>query len=374
MYPIRNHIIFALLSLLFFISCGKEDTSYIIEGKVKNTEGNMLYAIFPSSAGGLKIDTIQVKEKGNFSYRGNVDSLSVIILAKSRNNWIPVFIEPRSHIHVNSKFLSLSLADVKGGENDKVNDFRKEIKPILEEKCKIEEAILEVFKEENEDKNIVLMDQLYPRLINLNHSLSIHIEKYVEENNTAYSSAALLLEFFCKDNNMAPLDKNLSLLQEPAKSFYLTRELIGLVHNTKQVEPGKKAPDFMLKDTSGKDISLSDFSGQYVILHFWASDEPFSRMGSKYFLNDFYNKYVEKAGKKFSIIGVSLDNEEEKWKETIIADNMSWVNVSDLKGIHSEMMYLYGLYSGPKSFLIDPDGMIIGDDMRTYNPDNMFLN
>lgn len=34
---------------------------------------------------------------------------------------------------------------------------------------------------------------------------------------------------------------------------------------------GKIAPNFTLKDASGKEVSLSDFKGEYVWLNFWAS-------------------------------------------------------------------------------------------------------
>ena len=40
----------------------------------------------------------------------------------------------------------------------------------------------------------------------------------------------------------------------------------------KQVEQGKKAPDFELETISGKTAKLSDFIGKVVILHFWKSN------------------------------------------------------------------------------------------------------
>src|SRR4051794_16150087 len=35
------------------------------------------------------------------------------------------------------------------------------------------------------------------------------------------------------------------------------------------IEAGSKAPDFTLKDQSGKNVSLSDFQGQTVVLYFY---------------------------------------------------------------------------------------------------------
>jgi peroxiredoxin Q/BCP len=39
------------------------------------------------------------------------------------------------------------------------------------------------------------------------------------------------------------------------------------------VEEGKKAPAFTLKDASGAEISLADFTGQHVIVYFYPRDD-----------------------------------------------------------------------------------------------------
>ena len=38
------------------------------------------------------------------------------------------------------------------------------------------------------------------------------------------------------------------------------------------LETGVKAPDFILKDKEGKDISLKDFFGKKVVLYFYPKD------------------------------------------------------------------------------------------------------
>jgi thioredoxin-dependent peroxiredoxin len=41
------------------------------------------------------------------------------------------------------------------------------------------------------------------------------------------------------------------------------------------LEPGTQAPDFTLPDQDGEDVSLSDFRGRPVVLHFYPkADTP----------------------------------------------------------------------------------------------------
>lgn len=80
-----------------------------------------------------------------------------------------------------------------------------------------------------------------------------------------------------------------------------------------------------------------------------------------------YNDFKDK---NFDIIGISFDNNEEKWKKAIIDDSLSWTQVSDLKGWKCEAGKLYGVRSIPHSILVNPDGIIIdknlnGDELRT---------
>ena len=75
-----------------------------------------------------------------------------------------------------------------------------------------------------------------------------------------------------------------------------------------------------------------------------------------------YNKYKDKG---FTIYSVSLDQDLNKWKQAIKADNLSWPNhVSDLKGWQSEAAAKYKVNSIPATFLLDKDGKIIDQNLR----------
>ena len=130
----------------------------------------------------------------------------------------------------------------------------------------------------------------------------------------------------------------------------------------KGVAMGKTAPEFAMADTSGKMVSLSSFRGKYLLVDFWASWCGPCRQENPNVVKA-YNNYKDK---NFTILSVSLDRPDakEKWMKAIHKDNLTWTHVSDLKFWNSEAAKLYGIQAIPQNFLLDPNGKIIGKNLR----------
>src|ERR1700733_14123317 len=70
----------------------------------------------------------------------------------------------------------------------------------------------------------------------------------------------------------------------------------------------KRAPDFALRDASGKLLKLSDFRGKTVVLDFWATDCGGCRVEIPWFV-EFQQQYRDRG---LVVVGLSLD--EAGWK------------------------------------------------------------
>lgn len=133
----------------------------------------------------------------------------------------------------------------------------------------------------------------------------------------------------------------------------------GLQTIKKSLAPSK-APDFSQPDVNGKPIALSSFKGKYVLLDFWASWCRPCRAENP----NVVKAYNEFKDKNFTVFSVSLDQNKDAWQKAIQQDGLTWTHASDLKFWNNDAAVLYGVQSIPANFLIDPQGNIIGKDLR----------
>ncbi|MGD1841466.1 MAG: peroxiredoxin family protein [Thermonemataceae bacterium] len=126
------------------------------------------------------------------------------------------------------------------------------------------------------------------------------------------------------------------------------------------LEVGVQAPDFSLPTPAGKQVSLSSLKGQYVLLDFWAAWCGPCRQENPNVVAA-YERFKEQ---NFTVLGVSLDKNREKWLKAIEKDNLQWTQVSDLQYWESSVVPLYKIEGIPMNYLIDPEGKIIAKNLR----------
>tara|TARA_R100000935_G_scaffold2414_2_gene6724 strand:- start:2065 stop:3081 length:1017 start_codon:yes stop_codon:yes gene_type:complete len=149
----------------------------------------------------------------------------------------------------------------------------------------------------------------------------------------------------------------------PEMKNSIFKDRIERVINSKQPILGAKYVDFILKDSSRVNQQFSKLTGELTLLQFWASGCGYSRMDNLY-LEKAYELFSKKG---FKIVGISIDSDKSKWKNAIINDSLSFVNLSSLKGKNGEVKQAYGIFSTPNNFLFDSNGVLIARGIKGEN-------
>lgn len=117
------------------------------------------------------------------------------------------------------------------------------------------------------------------------------------------------------------------------------------------VKDRKPAPNFVLKDSSGKTVQLKDYRGKVVLLDFWATWCTGCKKEIPWF-SEFQRKY---GARGFAMVGVSLDEGGWNVLKPFLAENK--VSYRMLLG-DDPTAQQYGITNLPDTFLIDRQGRV----------------
>ena len=122
----------------------------------------------------------------------------------------------------------------------------------------------------------------------------------------------------------------------------------------------RMAPPFAVTTLDGQQISLDDLQGKVVLIDFWATWCQPCRAAVPH-IRDIAKKF---QGQPLVVLSINLDSEEEKWKDFISKNEMTWPQYCD-KGFDGPVARLFGVTSIPHTFTLDADGVLqdekIGD-------------
>ncbi len=217
----------------------------------------------------------------------------------------------------------------------------------------------------------VMADQANPLRDSIARTLWTEMKPWQERRGEVAANCILnfpntdLAAFLALQQDLPKFGESYPALGETAKNGLFAQQLSEqqaryenyrkIVQARELIVPGAPAPDFMLTNLSGREISLASFKGKFVVLDFWGSWCGWCLKG----MPDM-KKYYDKYRRKVEFIGINCRDSAENWAKTVKEYNMNWTqlkNFDDDPNLSVTMSY--GISGFPTKIIIDKQGMIV---------------
>lgn len=351
---------FFLLSTiaLLMVAC-QSKTEYTVKGDFVNEEfeGQLVYLEKMEDSDIVAIDTTEIID-GKFTFKSKIDKPEIrfISVGESMERPRTMFLAEPGTINVKyDDSFTISGTPTNDAYNDymvKQNEFNIQARQLADQfNAASQDGSM------NEELEAQIRED-FNKVMEQNMAIT---QEFIKEN----IDNDLGQQMFLSTANMLTPEQQREILANANNEFKSNKNVERILENLKALEAvavGKDYIDFTMKDPEGNEVSLSDYVGKsdYLFIDFWAAwcGPCISEMPN---VVDAYNTYKDKG---LEIVGVSFDDDKDKWLEAVKSLNMTWPQMSDLNGWDNDAVKFYAIQGIPHTILLDKEGKIIAKDLR----------
>ena len=313
------------------------------------------------------LDSVTLKN-GAFELRGTTDRPKIAQLVVQRagklkdgyslsSNRTRIFLEPGPVVVTTAD--SLPNANFTGSQL--TTDYQKLIASFKPIEAKVAAIIAGAEKASpQQQQDPAFQEHLQAQFQVTNKEYQRGYAAFIKANPTSWVSLDAMPEAVGIVPQYAELESLYNALSPTLQSTPEGQRYKQLLHDIKAVAIGAQAPDFTQQTLDGKQVSLTDYRGKYVLVDFWASWCGPCRQENPT-VTKVYNEF---KNKNFDILAVSLDEKKGNWLKAVQEDQLAWTQAVDLRGFESDIARRYHIQAIPQNFLVDPTGRIVAANLR----------
>lgn len=369
----RKIIVSIAVGMMAGISCfAQNDDRYVITGKMTRDSlrftqqsVRMVYLTCHSDGKEIKLDSAVVQNK-TFRFEGKAPRyVEAAVISGFDNGGIQLLLEP-GNIEVEPFDAHYPVGAKVGGtrNNDVMNGYRllreKDVQASISRMNKLVNSLPEDIKN---DRDAMMSHQ--GAMFNVNTVMQKVVALEYLREHLDCEAALFIIKYDVYHLFQPKVSERLLLraLAPQLKQHPIYRELENKI-KASELKVGAPAPDITGFTPEGKEVSLSDLRGKYVLLDIWASWCGPCRREFPYLKQAMT---ASETNDKFVIASYSIDNKEKDWLNSIEKNELkhkNWIHFSTLKGWSSDAVSLFNVEGVPHTVLLNPKGEVVAFNLR----------
>jgi peroxiredoxin len=352
----KNLLILVIVAALM-TACATKEPSYVVKGKIAGGDSVTFFLKKRVSGQYVSLDSAMVL-KGEFTMKGGAVEYPemVVLMTADGRKGMQFFLE-NSEISITGHLDSLYNAVVTGSKTH--TEYDGLTKPFNTRMNELSKEY-QVARQNNDTARTSAIGKEFDVI---QKEMTAAQKEFIKNNPASYASP-MVLRGISYEMSAEEIEGYLNGLDTTVAKIQMVKDMKIRVEAMKNVEIGKKAPDFTLNDVNDQPVSLYSKVGQakLLLVDFWASWCGPCRQENP----NVVKVWKEFNKKGFDVFGVSLDRPGAKdaWMQAIEKDQLTWTHVSDLKFWDCAPAKMYAVNAIPANFLLDESGTIIGKNLR----------